>query len=103
MSFGSDNPELYGEICKQGIVNKLRSELSKNGYDDIDEPTLEAIVEIIYESPKAFNVFSGWANDEICAAEGDYWGGKIDEAVMRHESEVVNGITSSGYCWKAQL
>jgi hypothetical protein len=87
MSFGSENPELWTEICKRGIVNKLRSKLEANGFDDPDEPTLEAVIEVLYDVPKIESPLMDWAHEAVCASEADHWGGKIDEAVLRFESK----------------
>lgn len=87
MSFGSENPELWDEISKKGIESKLRGQLEREGFDDIDDYTVEAVVAALYEVAKIRDPLLDWSNDEICNSEADYWGGKIDEAVMRHEAK----------------
>jgi hypothetical protein len=87
MSFGSENPELWDEICKCGIVNWIRGRLEREGFDDVDDKTIEAVVAALYEVPKTRDILLDLANDDVCSSEADYWGGKIDEAVMRHESK----------------
>lgn len=85
MSFGSENPELWDEICKNGIVHKLRSQLEKEGFDPLDGVSEEIIVDVLYEIPKVRNALLDWSNREICNAEADYHGSKVDEAVMTYE------------------
>jgi len=92
MSFGSENPELWDAICKRGVVVKIRAEIEKNGFDDVDDKTIEAVVESLYESPKAQRFLLDWAHDEVCNSEADHWGSKIDEAVMRHEDHQMSMV-----------
>lgn len=87
MSFGSENPELWNEICRRGILNKLRAKLEANGFDDLDEPTIEAVIEVLYDVPKIESPLMDWAHTEVCASEAGYWGDRVDEAVMRHEAK----------------
>jgi len=93
MSFGSENPELWDEICKRGIISWIRGRLEKEGLvDDVDDITLEAIVNALYEVPKTRDVLLALSNDEISAAEADHWGSKIDEAVTRHEDHQMSVV-----------
>jgi hypothetical protein len=85
MSFGSENPELWNEICKRGILNKLLAQMTRDGFDNADEETVTAAVESLYEIPKVQDALMSWAHDEVCALEQGYWGDRVDEAVMRHE------------------
>lgn len=91
MSFGSENPELWNEICKRGVVSKLRSQMEKEGFDflrtdNLEETLVEAVVATLYEIPKVQKALIDWANSEICNEEIDYHGSQIDEAVMRYET-----------------
>lgn len=86
MSFGSENPELWDEICRRGIENKLRSRLEAEGFDDIDEDTLAGIVIVLYDTGKIQSVLMDWAHTEVCASEAEHWGDKVDEAVMKYET-----------------
>ena len=78
MSFGSENPEAWNEICKNGIVNKVRSQLEKEGFDPLDGVSEEIIVDVLFEIPQVRDALMYWANNEICSSEADYWGGKVD-------------------------
>jgi hypothetical protein len=92
MSFGSENPELWDEICKRGITNKVAALAEKDGVDDIDDYTVETIVHSLYEVTKIRNALLDWAHDEVCNSEADHWGSKIDEAVMRHEDHQMSMV-----------
>lgn len=87
MSFGSENPELWDEICKRGIVSWIRGRLEREGFDDVDDMTIEAVVAALYEVPKTRDILLDMAENEVCASEQGYWGDRVDEAVMRHEAK----------------
>jgi hypothetical protein len=87
MSFGAENPELWDEICKRGITSWIRGRLEKEGFDDVDDVTIEAVVTALYEVPKTRDILLALSNDEVCASEQEYWGDRVDEAVMRHEAK----------------
>ena len=75
MSYWSHNPELYDEI----IITEARARgIIK---EDDDREDYEIIKELFKRSD-----FSQIAS----VAEGDYWGSKIDEAMMRLKNEMPN-------------
>jgi hypothetical protein len=85
--FGSENPELWDEICKRGILNKVIALAEQDGVDVLDVYTAETIVHSLYEIPKVQDALMSWAHDEVCASEQSYWGDRVDEAVTRHEAK----------------
>ena len=88
MSWGADNPELYDEIIRKGIVRYLDKLVDKAGFQ-VDGTWLEGyqvLVEVLQAGSSGYSLYEELlrlANKEICNAEGDYWGGRIDEAKER--------------------
>ena len=85
MNLGKDNPELYDEIIRKGIVTYLDKLVDKAGFQ-VEGTWLEgyqALVEVLQVSSPAQGLYDELmrlANKEICHAEADYWGGLIDAA-----------------------
>ena len=85
MSWGADNPELYNEIIRKGIVRYLDKLVDKAGFQ-VDGTWLEGyqvLVEVLQASSPAYSLYNELlrlANKDICNAEADYWGGRIDAA-----------------------
>lgn len=68
MSYWSHSPELLEEITIRFLPKEHREKVEKEEIDLYDVP----------QDIRAKAMLEG---------EQDYWGGRIDEAVMRHESE----------------
>ena len=91
ISFGSENPELWDEICKRGIVYKVFAKLNEDGFDNedydyVDEDTADSVVEVVeslYEIPEIRDCLVEWAAKEIHREESDYYGSKVDESEVK--------------------
>lgn len=88
MGLGSENPELWDEICKRGILYKMLAKLNEDEFDNEDddyvyEDTVDSVVESLYEIPKIRDCLVEWAAKEIHREESDYYGSKVDEAEMK--------------------
>ena len=88
MSYWSENPEKYSEICNTAIARKLASYHPASLSPSELELDLCAIVEEMQHDAKARGVRDMlllWANAEIIEEEQDYWAAKTDEAMIREE------------------
>ena len=77
MSWAADNPEVYDEIMKTGIITKLTKELNDNGFENIDGFTF-AVVEVLYETTVR-EALVRWSQQEITEAEADHFA-NVDDA-----------------------
>ena len=68
MSYWSHNPELYDEITIKALPEKWR-DLVESGEIELEEVPEDVRYKATIEG------------------EGDYWGSKIDEAMMRRKEE----------------
>ena len=81
MSWASDDPEQYDRVCIEGILTKMaritwnfnREKAEETLYDMLWTPSLSVV----------WNALCDWASKEIRDAEGDYFGGLIDDAKER--------------------
>ena len=78
MSWASHNPELYDEICLNGIFNKLQCQKGLTQPDnDVDREAL-AHIRDTYEFYNVWLCLMDWAHEEIVAAEGDHFSSLAD-------------------------
>lgn len=88
MSWASDNPEKYDEICRRGIAAKIQSALLGQGLelDKIDLDYLESVVLAIQNSPaggKAYDGLLDWSIEQISEEERDHFASLVDDAHER--------------------
>lgn len=79
MSYWSENPEKYSEICNTAIARKLASYHPASPSPSELELDLCAIVAEMEHDAKARAVrdmLLSWAHAEIAAEEQDFWGSK---------------------------
>lgn len=77
MSYWSHNPELLDEITINFLPNEYREKVENGEMDLRDVP--EKI-----------------RDKAMLDGEADYWGSKIDEAVMRHEDHQMSMVRTNG-------
>lgn len=76
MSWAAENPEKYDEILREGVVDKIESQLKANGFDCIegrDHETICAVVEILQQETSGATI-----HNAVSEAEGDYMGSRAD-------------------------
>lgn len=91
MSYFSDHPEQYDEICRRGIAVRIYQAMIAVGYDPAGNEEdlrliLETIVLAIQDDPdggKAYDGLLDWSVEQISREEQDYFGGLVDDAMER--------------------
>jgi len=81
MSWASHNPELYDEICLNGIFEKLQRHKGLTQPDgEIDKESL-AHIRDTHEFYNVWLCLMDWAHEEIVAAERDHFLSLADSRV----------------------
>lgn len=79
MSWAAHNVEAYDEILKTGACSMLRKQLEGHGFEDMDGDTINAFVEVIYEShPVIWDELLKLSTREVVDAEADYFASIAD-------------------------
>ena len=90
MNLGRDNPELYNELTRKGIVKYIDNLVDRAGFQVGGTwlEAYEALVETLQNSIPANSLYDELhflAHKEINSAEADYWSGLIDAAKVQHK------------------
>jgi len=89
MSWASENPELYDEICEKGVLKKLKKSTPR--YCTTDKK-IEEIFDIIFGDQKFYAIqcaLHDWSWKEITEEEQDYWGTQADIVMdLRKDMEI---------------
>lgn len=89
MSWASDNPEKWDEICHYGIARRLSMALEAWGAT-FTVGEMEQVADAIQSDDTAAKVYVAlmtWANKEIGEAEADYHSSRIDNAPERRRGD----------------
>jgi hypothetical protein len=93
MSWASNNPEKWQEICVSAVASKLRKTV-KAWFGEDYIPDADSVAEAIAEDPalgKAWLELMAWAGDEIAQDEADYFGGLVDDAKETMRDRLLSG------------
>ena len=83
MGWPAHDPELWDEICTNGIMEKLRqpSNIGGNRFDE------EEVEEALIEAMECYAIklaLCDWASEEIADAESSHFADMVDDAMEAH-------------------
>lgn len=90
MSIWGENPEIYDELVRKGILHWIDSLIDTAGFQGPREWSegFEALIEVLQVEPSVRDIYLSMlhhASRDIVRAEQDYFGGLIDHAVESHK------------------